>query len=321
MLARKQTASRRKPTGARHLPAGRASSDSAFRPAFTLVELLVAIIIIAILMALLLPVLASSRIKVQEAKVINEIRQLENGITAFKVKFGVEPPSRITLCEAAADWNPATPDAEITRAKGIIKRLWPQFDFSIAHDINGNGNMTDTIVLNAGECLVFFLGGIQTGPYVQPPADPIGVKGFSKNPADPFNRTATNREGPFFEFDVGRFVDKDNDGMAEYKDSLPGQTAPLFYFSSYEGRGYESLDRTGTGMTDVYRSDKQSNPTAFKGQSFQIISPGYDGLHGAGGYFNPTEPPSSLGYGRSAPDYGKPEYDNLTNFSTGRLSP
>jgi prepilin-type N-terminal cleavage/methylation domain-containing protein len=53
------------------------------RPGFTLIELLVVIAIIAILAAIILPVLASARLRAQQAQDMNNIRQLGIGILTF----------------------------------------------------------------------------------------------------------------------------------------------------------------------------------------------------------------------------------------------
>lgn len=302
-------------------------SPLTLRPAFTLIEVMVAVIIIVILMAILLPVLAKSRLVAQEAKVTVEIRQLESAIGAFKVKYGTEPPSLFKIHLTEAGW---TGDPEM---KGIVKRIWPQFDFKMnagsppatnaAYPSNWdtiatNQGHAEYIGINAGECLLFFLGGVYdstTG----------ALTGFAKNPAYPFapRSAASSREGPFMEFDIGRLRDTDSpqNGMFEYIDSLPNQTKPLLYFSSYEGRGYKPNEATALGMGDVYRVSKttatpgaatQSLP-AQKAQSFQIISPGMDNLYGLGGVFN-----TALGVAGLA---DRADYDNLTNFHSGRLNP
>ena len=67
--------------------------------AFTLLELLIAIAIIGILASLILTVAGSANIKAKNAQVTVDIKDLEKGIAAFKQRFGVEPPSRITLYE------------------------------------------------------------------------------------------------------------------------------------------------------------------------------------------------------------------------------
>lgn len=311
------------------------------RRGFTLVEIMVVIVILSILIALVLPAIGRARLAAQEAGVRGEISQLESAITAFKLSFGVEPPSRIVLYEKGSDWTSLSAAAT---HRATIRRIWPQFNFALDRDINGDGDMTDILSMNSGECLLFFLGGIMDGGPAGSPGGTVdaslapGLKlppdsaptGFSKNPSNPFARGG-NREGPFFEFDIGRFVDSDIDtttlsskpnGICEYLDSLPGQTLPLLYFSSYEGQGYRVtggtkelpvpwLDDKGKlkNFTDVYRVNSAS---AHKPQSFQIISPGMDHQYGIGGTYSATNAQLDLA---SRQD----EFDNITNFSGGRL--
>lgn len=347
MLARTPQAAPRPPFAA---PAARISEirnpqSEMKRSAFTLVEMLVAIVIIAILIALLLPAISRSRISANEARVVVEIKQFETAIASFKARFGVEPPSRLVLFEQGADgtdggnddWDDYSYGPDVARSRAIIKRIWPQFNFATQHDFNAN-NTLDTgtnsvVLLNAGECLVFFLGGVRL-PDVVPQVFPVNRSpiGFAKNPTNPFDPTSTTRDPPFFEFQAGRFVDTDNDRMLEYVDSIPGQAKPYLYLSSNEGRGYDLTDLgTSLGaMIDVYRTVNTTTTTApfpaFRPQAFQIISPGYDQIYGAGGWYDPSDPVTSLASGRPTAvgdpnQYGKGEFDNLTNFNGGRLSP
>ncbi|WP_417375135.1 prepilin-type N-terminal cleavage/methylation domain-containing protein [Gimesia maris] len=296
------------------------SASKYSRRAFTLIELMIAIVIILILIGLLVPAIGAVRLRAQQAKVRSEISNLEASIALFKSEFGMDPPSGIILYESgSATWD--------QRSKGLIRQLWPQFDFTANKDINGDGDVTDTILLNAGECLTFFLGGVweknANGNYI--------TFGFSKNPAKPFlnpghtaadpgydsDYSATNsgRQGPFFEFDNSRFVDTDGDNAPEYLDSFPSQQTPYIYLSSYEGRGYRTGDITGTGLADVYR---QGDPTVtppttdppYKPKSFQIISPGADYQLGTGGNYTS---------GKNLPGNRSVEADNITNFVSGSL--
>jgi prepilin-type N-terminal cleavage/methylation domain-containing protein len=327
-------------------PATRSPARSAIQPArrgtrhgFTLIELFIVVVIIGMLVAMIAPALMGAFRSARDAGVITEIKQLESAITAFKAVYGKEPPSRVVIYEEADEWDTDTAN------RAIIRGIWPQYNFELDQDLTGDGDTDDQLAMNAGECLVFFLGGIVNRMTDGPP------EGFSKNPSQPFlpAATAASREGPFFEFAPDRFVDLDGNfttgtgpgntrwGWREYKDSLPGQTKPYLYFSSREGRGYETVTPApvtaidGT-FIDVYRVFNPSSttatpntpgsttvpPTSFvypphKPQSFQIISPGADGVYGKGGVFNPAKPNSWLA------DVG--DYDNLTNIHGGRLKP
>ena len=302
---------------------------------FTLIELMVVIVIIGVLMALLIPALGKARIHAQEARVMTEISGLSSAIAAFKAKYGAEPPSRISIYLNVAGWN------SDPTSRGIIRSIWPQFDFSmIMPDPNSPGNTraaypaywSGTLNLNSGECLLFFLGGVMGENSSGPNQVPTG---FAKNPLYPFAPTIANanREGPFFEFtDISRIRDIDGNGFNEWYDSLPGQTSPYLYFSSYEGRGYVVSGAANelpsvTTLADVYRTSSTAAAAglatqglpAQKSQTFQIISPGYDTNYGFGGVFNPNLPNSGLT--DSSGNADKAAYDNLTNFNGGRLNP
>ena len=319
------------------------------RRGFTMIELMMVVVIIAVLIAILVPAIGAVRARAIESSVKMELSGIEQAIAGFKNVYGVEPPSRLVLCEDASNWTVnegAATDgirktlAEKQRSQAYIRRIWPQFNFSADINVNNNGVDGETLVLTAGECLVFFLGNAvynPAGPRFEP-------SGFSKNPSNPFV-PGGNREGPHMEFSVDRFVDTDGDFMPEYLDKFPGQQAPLLYFSSYEGKGYDRYDWAYTPMdrqssdggvdelTDVYPPSgdddgpyhlpitSASSPVKYhKAQSFQIISPGWDGDFGWGGQFDPQDLLNSFN-DTTHPRDRTPEFDNITNFTEGRLNP
>ncbi|MFH1302256.1 MAG: prepilin-type N-terminal cleavage/methylation domain-containing protein, partial [Planctomycetota bacterium] len=278
------------------------------RRAFTLIELMVAIVIILILLGLLIPAIGAVRLRAQQSQVRAEITSLEAAITSFKTDFGIDPPSYIKLYEdSGATWD--------QHSKSLITKMWPQFVFGANRDINNDGDTTDVFTLNAGECMVFFLGGVFESTGKAP-------NGFSKNPANPFSIASggTNRQGPYFEFDTSRFTDIDGDNAAEYKDAFPSQQLPYLYLSSYGGRGYRtselpSIPALGVNVTNVYH---QGTPgatlgPAYKPKSFQIISPGADSRYGTGGNYDPDKNFPSTPTDRTV------EADNITNFVGGSL--
>lgn len=300
------------------------------RRGFTLIELMIVIVIIAALIGLLLPAIMPVFTRVRDTEVVTEIKGLEAAIAQFKNVYGIEPPSRIRLYEAATgmgSWasHPGTTldpitganlnnEAERARSITLINRIWPQFAY-VARDLNGDGDTLDITDLTGAECLVFFLGGAQTGPA----GGPYAMTGFSKNPANPLAAASAteSREGPFFEFKSSRLKQSPrpgNTGVLVYVDPRPSQTAPYVYASSYEGRGYQLPDLnvgTGDDLNDVYRTGPMASSIAQKAKSFQIISPGIDGLYGAGGNFNAT----ATNHGLSS----KADYDNITNFHGSQL--
>lgn len=281
-------------------------SGQAARLAFTLLELLIAISIIAILASLILTAASAVSIRAHNAQVTADILSLSTGIAAFKQQYGVEPPSQITLYEQKSGWTSTDPNA--ARSMGIIRQIWPQFDFTYAAesgqiDINGDGfydgdgvtgTTTGAIALSGAECLVFFLGGMATPaspsnhyyastttspPQAGPPT------GFSQNPVDPFNRSGSNRLS-FTELTKSRLLLYKPAGgslrtMNTYLDTLSGQTQPYLYLSSYGGQGYNPNELVAT-TPSLSSAPGGNNPT---GNAFIDVY-----RQGSQGYWSSTSP-------------------------------
>lgn len=337
---------------------------------FTLIELMVVVVIIAVLLALLVPALGRARVAATEVKVISEIKALESALSAFRSKYGCDPPSQFVLYLTSAGWQ----NDSVNRA--VARRIWPQIDFTMGDSSGGTAGKgtaypsfwydnikitvggNPAIAMNSGESMLFFLGGVID---VQGPNQvPVG---FAKNSLYPFapRSVTVNREGPFFNgfSDIARIKDIDGNGVNEWYDPIPNQTVPYLYFSSYEGRAYNTvysgsgsytgeLPTTSGGnflyIHDIYRvwsgsgtpPSPPATPTSLvtgtsaginsiqnsnpqNPQSCQIISPGYDGDFGQGGVFNINLANSGLTDSNGKPDTAA--FDNLTNFNGGRLKP
>ena len=305
------------------------------RTGFTLIELLIVIAIIGILIGFLVPAVGGAMKRARVTSVRAEISQLETAIGRFRSVYNMDPPSSIALWENPANnngWTSASPSVAAISSRAVIRQLWPQFNFAAARDLNGNGNTTDApITLSGGECLVFFLGGINTTNIV----GNIGAcTGFSKNPADPFARLGA-REASLFEFLPARFTDAGTpNGFPEYRDPLPSQTYPYQYFSSYDGQGYDPTEFGPGTLVEPYRQGTTATSPYWKPNSYQIVSPGYDRAYGFGGAYVATgtdRVPSGTTvasqypnlFSSSAPTAAQraPETDNITNFSAGELQP
>lgn len=302
-----------------------ARTNTSRRRGFTLVELLVVIVIIAILLGLLVPAVNSAIRRVRVTAVQSEINRLSSAIVAFKAQYGTDPPSTITLFETGTDW------ALDARSRALIRQLWPQFDFSLNRDLNGDGDSNDQFTLESGETLVFFLGGLP-----QKDGTHFTLLSFTKNSQNPFSLVNdANRERAFYDFESSRLVDLDNDGFPEYLDSFPGQRNPILYFSSYEGSGYRLQDYPGNLLNDPklpiepYREGPNLNAPPYRKGSFQLISPGPDGEYGPGGPYQPGATDPLPAYNRTTPTPAfnisssdrQAERDNITNFGNGFLVP
>lgn len=275
-------------------------TSSRRRSAFTLLELLAVIVIISILLALILPAISGAFRNAATAEVSAEFTQLDSAIQAFKQDFGgLEPWSTVVLTEEGGAWTSVS--------KTRIRRLWPQFNFGIDRDLNGDGDATDQIVLTGSEALVFFLGGMND------PGNPGVLRGFSKNPVNPFLRTGESRTAVYHEFEVDRLVDLDGDGFAEYVDSVGDGSTPILYVSSNNHQGYSKAD----GALNYYVQDDGKTP--WNKDTFQLISPGEDGEFGFDVAPNPfdstgTATDSRPRFGENNEPSGE-QSDNIANFN------
>lgn len=319
------------------------------RLGFTLIELIVVILVISILLAIVMPSIGNVFNSGREAQVVADIKNIEAAIAAFKLKYGIDPPSSFVISDDPAVYTTATNKIGIN-SRALMRQLWPNYEMTNAASTpgallaaNGVTGLTFPLYLNGAECLAFFLGG----PGVL--GDTLAPNGFSANPINPF-LAGGSRVGPFLELNEARLSDVDNDKAREILDTLPNQTRPYQYFSSYEGKGYQLFGYDNTaGNSDDEVIVLSGNPTMqavylkndtewanaanrpsvggvvgnyWNGKTYQIISPGLDGEYGVGGSYSAqdgiatkSDPADTF---RSR-DVRSKEADNITNFSSGSM--
>jgi prepilin-type N-terminal cleavage/methylation domain-containing protein len=241
------------------------------RRGYTLVELLVVISIIALLASLITVAVQGAMRTAKVAQVKTDMLSLEAAIASFKANYKADVPSSLTI--------PATPAGWGATDKAKIRRIWPRFDFTTS---GGWSSSSVPVFLSGDDCLMFFLGGVISGGT---------PRGFSRNARTPFSTTGTNRIGPFMEFDTSRVI---SDGSwYVYVDPLRSAKP-----------GYSYVRQEDYTSNNAY---KQAGGGFWKPQSYQIVSPGFDGVFGDG-TTSSTSPDDA-------------DNDNITNFSTGMLNP
>jgi prepilin-type N-terminal cleavage/methylation domain-containing protein len=277
------------------------------RTAFTLIELLVVIAIIAVLVSLTAAAVMKALSKGPELQANSEVRQMDASMATCKNElFGgtANPPSRIKL-----GFTPAAPCYDLTQQLDVdsinwIKRTFPHcYDTWASQGIAwGPGVVANQpgVTLEGEQCLVFFLGGIQT-------YNPNGCLGFSTNPLNPA-MAGGGRKGPYYEFKSSRLVPGPN-GFLVFNDPYG---TPYAYFSSYKARnnynryGISPADCPSLGSLQPYYSST-TPPQYYNPDTFQIISAGADKTFGPGGLWTAQNP---------VPQAGQ---DDISNFSGKRL--
>lgn len=132
------------------------------RPAFTLVELLVAVGIIVILAAILIPTIAAARRKALETRVALEVNQIDKSMEAYKLKHGDYPPNFFDIELVKRHVNKAWPQARISPAATSAAANINSFGYpNGTYEIIPGWNMPAP---DAAECIVFWLDGLSTDP-------------------------------------------------------------------------------------------------------------------------------------------------------------
>lgn len=293
------------------------------REAFTLIEILMVTAIIGVLVGLLIAGISFVTTRAPEMQVRNDINQLGIALESFKSQYSFYPPSQFILCENNNDYsNPALMGSFhpllVQDSREYLGKMFNRLANNAAWmgpspgsggpatnflDWNQDGSYTRPVVLTGDQCLVFFLGGIQTRVGVN------AVNGFTSSPSggtpatpsNPFPTGAAN--GPYFEFRSDRLVAQTN-GYFSYADAYRSPTpsgglAVYAYFSSGKTRNnynryvnavFKASDCStlpswtpgasalGTGVYPY----QQAAGNFHNPNSYQIIAPGKDGIFGVG---------------------------------------
>ncbi|MHB8973621.1 MAG: type II secretion system protein [Pirellulaceae bacterium] len=310
---------------------------------FTLVEMLVVIVIIAILAGLLLPAVNAARYAALRARIAIEIKNMESGFEAYKIKY--------------ADYPPDFSDRDLVRRH--IYMAWPNIDsaeFSRVNQVfwmypnvpsrNPNYHLAR---VNPAEALVFWLGGFSSnpkrpftgsnGPFLVNPANPDGPIVDGRTLGYPTFQNPERAIGAY-EFDKGRLnwdedvsdVDIFDDGDCFPVYAAPKKKSPYVYFDQRNygkisqpnppiGCLYPFLQDSPVGWAKPYLSTRASVrpgvPEWVNKTTFQIISAGLDDHYGSGDFLNDPllYPVYPTGTNYLSPGDG--DDDNITNFSEG----
>lgn len=311
------------------------SSSRRPRPAFTLLELMVVILIVVLLAGLLLSAVTKVLIYTDEVRTVSEIGQLSQALEAFRLEFGLYPPSAIILIENGA-YDRSRQDHAYSAS--YLERMFPGIDLTAGHDWNGNGQVDPLpYQLEGHEALVLFLGG---PPYANLNRAPGGWHTDKTNPTRPPTPTAS-RIGPFYEFNVGKLVTW-NAAKHLWGGYADPYGTPYAYFlardTSFNNYYNDCSSLVGNHFVPYFTSATGTGPSLVikyhRPDKFQLISAGRDRLFGIGGHYDPSNPqmsqwnPAALPFadvGRpgnsSSPDRVQDDYDNITNFTEGKLVP
>jgi len=307
------------------------------REAYTLIELLVVISIIAILAGLTLAGVMKVLGKKPEVQTTDEMKQMDGAVQQFMTKYDAKyVPSRIRLCPNYNTYRPSSDpldDESVRFITATIGKNEQAFVTRWKSGIQWAPNLpAGGEVLEGQQCLVFFLGGLQT----KDSNGVISCNGFNPDPRNPDVPPAPGQGiGPFFQFDPRRLSIPQGKYFAVYDD--PYGKNKYAYFSSFHGNAndynhffnlnptlYPGSDCSSLGVWPYAASAKTVNPPAptqyVNKNSWQIICAGADGKFGPGtnlsGAAGVTPYYWNKNFAGQIPADGQ---DDQANFASGKL--
>lgn len=219
---------------------------SAFRPAFTLVELMMVLIIVGLLVSLLTVAVSYAIKAANRTKIVTEISNLDMAMQNYKNQYTDYPPSMAVSAAVAST----------TRSSLFERALRQRFPRYTGNYATLNAALTNTStgwkvvmsssatpkpinldLLDPAEAIVFWLAGLPT-PVSAASTSSSRLFGFSPNPTNPFDMTTpqNSRQQPLFQFDETRLTDVDGDGWLEYAPAVTTNNKlgvpPYVYFDS-----------------------------------------------------------------------------------------
>lgn len=307
---------------------------------FTLVETLVVLTIIGVLAALILSGVFGVINKAKEARIVTEIKLIEQELNRYRRERDSYPP----------DFSTATVDDWRDTARDHVKQAFPRYSGNPFASSPRARREYGT--LDPAEAIVFWLGGYSR-PWIErvsgqavPRADKVlGIRADATRPfIDRFPTDVDLADGwtkpSSFQFAESRLQDNDGDGWYEYYP--PGSKLPYVYFEAHtyskrSGQGgsllvndpgyvkpYTLDARSGSILPYVARLNAQSgrftieemvNPTGF-----QLIAAGLDDDFGAflDSQGNPSRDPVPNKVYPSGENYSRADEDNIASFSEGK---
>jgi prepilin-type N-terminal cleavage/methylation domain-containing protein len=260
------------------------------RSAFTLVELLVVVAIIAILIALIMGGVMKVRSMAVVVQNRNDLLQIHNGLQAFYKKYNFYPPDQFKLCSKWSSYNASVPLDALSMS--YLGTMWPNLDRNATFNWAGGTPFPEGVILEGDQCLVFFLGGMPTGPGQAP-------QGFFMNPSNPTMPVGTSTDRlKWLDFDGARCIPLRGNPFPSYLDShatnndgiMKKKSAFVYFSSGKRADGYGAANAL-FGVAPYIQT--AGVPTKFfNSTSYQLISAGPDGAFGPGGLWVPGAGPS-----------------------------